>query len=249
MYALKTAVYLLNRIPSKAVPKTPFELWTIRKPSLRHLHVWGCLAEARVYNPHEMKLDSRTVSGYFIGYPEKSKGYRFYCPKHSSRIVETGNAKFIENGEVSGSANKQIVDINKIRDNVSLPINISTSTIVPKVVPELQEQNNGEQHLNEEAPHEEPNPPQIDINEPRGIALNKPVRVRRSTISDDYVVYLQEPDYDCGIDNDPIYFSQAINNDKSDKWIDAMKEELKSMTQNNVCDLVELLEGSKRVGC
>ena len=26
MYTLKTAVYLLNRVPSKAVPKTPFEL-------------------------------------------------------------------------------------------------------------------------------------------------------------------------------------------------------------------------------
>ena len=63
-----------------------------------------------------------------------------------------GNAKFIENGEVSGSANKQNVDINKIRVNVSLPINISTSTVVPNVVPELQEQNNGKQHLNEEAP-------------------------------------------------------------------------------------------------
>ena len=57
-YALKNAVYLLNRIPSKAVPKNPFELWSGRKPSLRHLHVWGCLAEARMYNPHEKKLDS-----------------------------------------------------------------------------------------------------------------------------------------------------------------------------------------------
>ena len=94
-YALKTEVYLLNRIPSKVVPKTPFELWTGRKPSLRHLHVWGCPAEARMYNPHEKKLDSRTVSGYFIGYPEKSKGYRFYCPNHSSRIIEIGNARFI----------------------------------------------------------------------------------------------------------------------------------------------------------
>ena len=108
IYAFKTAVYLLNRIPSKAVPKTPFELWTGRKPSLRHLHVWGCPVEARVYNPHEKKLDSRTVRGYFIGYPEKSKGYRFYCPNHSSRIVETGNAKFIENGEVSGSAKNRL---------------------------------------------------------------------------------------------------------------------------------------------
>ena len=58
MYALKTAMYLQNRVPSKAIPKTPFELWINRKPSLRHLHVWDCLIEARVYNPHEKKLDS-----------------------------------------------------------------------------------------------------------------------------------------------------------------------------------------------
>ena len=106
MYALKTAVYLLNRIPSKAVPKIHFKLWTGRKPNLIHLHFWGCPTKARVYNPHEMKLDSRTISDYFIGYQEKSKGYRFYCLDHNSRILEMGNAKFIENGEVSGSAKK-----------------------------------------------------------------------------------------------------------------------------------------------
>jgi len=39
MYDLKSTMYLLNRIPSKAIQKTPFELWTRRKPSLRHLHV------------------------------------------------------------------------------------------------------------------------------------------------------------------------------------------------------------------
>ena len=32
MEALKTAVYLLNKAPTKAVPKTPFELWIGRKP-------------------------------------------------------------------------------------------------------------------------------------------------------------------------------------------------------------------------
>ena len=51
--ALKTAMYILNKVPSKAVPKTPFELWTGRKPSLRHIHIWGCPVEARIYNPHE----------------------------------------------------------------------------------------------------------------------------------------------------------------------------------------------------
>ncbi|KAJ1387920.1 Retrovirus-related Pol polyprotein from transposon TNT 1-94 [Sesbania bispinosa] len=63
----------------------------------------GQCAEVMIYNPHEKKLDGRTISGYFIDYPKKSKGYKFYCPNHSMRIVESGNARFIENGQFSGS--------------------------------------------------------------------------------------------------------------------------------------------------
>ena len=37
--ALKTAAYILNRVPTKAVAKTPYELWTGRKPSLKHFHI------------------------------------------------------------------------------------------------------------------------------------------------------------------------------------------------------------------
>lgn len=101
--ALKMAMYILNRVPTKAVPKTPFELWKGWKPSLRHMRAWGCPSEVRIYNPQEKKLDPRTISGYFIGYAERSKGYRFYCPSHSTRIVESRNAKFLENDLISGS--------------------------------------------------------------------------------------------------------------------------------------------------
>ncbi|KAD4888796.1 hypothetical protein E3N88_20869 [Mikania micrantha] len=65
--ALKTAVHILNRVSSKSVPKTPYELWTERKPSLRYMKIWGCLAEAKLYNPFLMKLDMKTVTCYFIG--------------------------------------------------------------------------------------------------------------------------------------------------------------------------------------
>ena len=41
--ALHTAVYLLNHSPSKAIAVTPYELWKGRKPSLRHLAVWGVM--------------------------------------------------------------------------------------------------------------------------------------------------------------------------------------------------------------
>lgn len=37
--ALKTAVHILNRVPSKVVPKTPYELWVDRKSTLNYLHV------------------------------------------------------------------------------------------------------------------------------------------------------------------------------------------------------------------
>ena len=96
--ALKTVVYILNRVPTKAATKTPYEHWTSKKPSLKHLHIWGYLAEARPYRPREKKLDSRTVSCYFIGYYERSRGYKFYDPTTKS-IFETGNARFFEDVE------------------------------------------------------------------------------------------------------------------------------------------------------
>ena len=38
-YALETATYLLNLIPSKSVSKTPTELWKGCKPSLNHIRI------------------------------------------------------------------------------------------------------------------------------------------------------------------------------------------------------------------
>ncbi|PKU82600.1 Retrovirus-related Pol polyprotein from transposon TNT 1-94 [Dendrobium catenatum] len=87
--ALRTTMYILNRVPTKAIPKTPFlELWKGLKPSLRHVRVWGCPCVVRIFNPQEKKLDPRTISEHFIGYVEKSKGYRFYYPSNCTRIVE-----------------------------------------------------------------------------------------------------------------------------------------------------------------
>lgn len=78
--------------------------------------------------------------------------------------------------------------------------------------------------------------------------LRRSERQRRSIISDDYVVYSLKHECDLSIDKGPVTFQQAIECSNSEKWIDAMKEELKSMSDNNVWDLVELPEGYKRVG-
>ena len=47
----KMVVYILNRVPTKAVLKTPFELFKGWKPSLRHIRIWGYPYEVRIYNP------------------------------------------------------------------------------------------------------------------------------------------------------------------------------------------------------
>ena len=103
MEALKTAIHILNQVPSKLVPKTPYELWTGKEPSLNYLLVWGCLAEAKVFNPNIGKLDSKTVSCHFIGYPDKSKRYRFYCPDRHMKFIEIRHAVFLEDDMVRRS--------------------------------------------------------------------------------------------------------------------------------------------------
>ena len=41
-YALETFVFLLNRIPSKAIEKIPYELWAGKRPGLSFIKIWGC---------------------------------------------------------------------------------------------------------------------------------------------------------------------------------------------------------------
>ena len=65
---LKTEVGILNVVPSKAILKTPLELWCGRKPSLRYYRIWDY--PTHVLNIRNTgKLDSRTEVCLFIGYP------------------------------------------------------------------------------------------------------------------------------------------------------------------------------------
>src|SRR5438105_8527355 len=44
-------------------------------------------------------------------------------------------------------------------------------------------------------------------------------------------------------------FKEAVSNSNSAKWVEAMKDELKSMSTNDVWDLAEIPNGVKTVGC
>jgi len=116
MEALKTATHIQNKVHSKLVPKSPYELWTGRNPTLNYLRMWGCAAKAKIFNPQLNKLDHKTVSCHFIGYAENSKGYHFYCPGgHHTKFVETRYVVFLENAEISRSSQRHEVDLDEIR--------------------------------------------------------------------------------------------------------------------------------------
>ncbi|KAL6321467.1 hypothetical protein AAG906_018403 [Vitis piasezkii] len=223
-----------GRIPSKAVAKTPYELWTSKKPSIRHLHVWGCPAEARPYKPNEKKLDSKTVSCYFVGYSERSRGFKFYDPSTRS-FFETGNAKFIEDVELSGREPLRKVVFEE--ESVNIPIittghghimfndtiqNVQSITGIqdtPEIPPaQVMEPIQVHQEVTQQ-----PQEPQVQV------PLRRSTRERRSTISDDYVVYLQEHEFDMGLEDDPISVIELPKGVKpiGCKWIFKTKRDSK----------------------
>ena len=78
-YALETTTYILNLVPFKSVPTTLIELWTERKPSLKHIRLWGC--PAHVLKGKSNKLEPRTEVCFLVVYPRGTKAGLFYSLK------------------------------------------------------------------------------------------------------------------------------------------------------------------------
>jgi hypothetical protein len=211
MEALKTATHILNKVSSKSVPTTPYERWTGREPSLRYMRVWGCPAEAKVFNPNIGKLDPKTVSCHFTGYTEKSKGYRFYCHNRHTKFVETTHAVFLESEMVRGSMVPREIDLEEkwvyvptpmIQGPVFLPRVVPTLAVQPTVVPEpvasspVQTMSENQETVLQDptepiVAQEEPGQsPELEV--PAIEAPRRSQRVRKSAIPNDYEVYNSE---------------------------------------------------------
>ncbi|XP_066341538.1 uncharacterized protein [Miscanthus floridulus] len=66
--AVATAVYLLNRAPTKALDGvTPYEAWHGRKPNVHYFRTFGCIAYVKSTKPYLKNLDDRGTPVVFIG--------------------------------------------------------------------------------------------------------------------------------------------------------------------------------------
>ncbi|GBO15517.1 Retrovirus-related Pol polyprotein from transposon TNT 1-94 [Araneus ventricosus] len=87
--AVCTATYFQNRLSTKPNKKTPYELWTNRKPDLSHIRIFECKAYAYVLKQKRGKLEDKAVEGVFLGYDNRSKGYRIYLGDNNIMISRT----------------------------------------------------------------------------------------------------------------------------------------------------------------
>ena len=61
---LETAIYILNKVRSKSIDVTPYEIWTNKKPYFPHIKVWVC--------------EAKSDKCLFVGYPKETMGDQFH---------------------------------------------------------------------------------------------------------------------------------------------------------------------------
>ena len=92
--AVNTAVYLLNRAPTKSVVgMTPYEAWYGHKPTVDHLRTFGCVAHVKTVTGHTSKLADRSTPMVLVGYEKGTKAYHA-CNLSTNKVIVTRDMVF-----------------------------------------------------------------------------------------------------------------------------------------------------------
>lgn len=263
--AVMTANFLQNRLPSNSVTSTPHELWHGEKPYFSNLHRFGSKCFVKVPDEHRRKLDAKAEDGIFLGFDMESKAFRVFIPaKNTVRISR--DVKFCDDISQQKPKPKTAIEITKpkpVRSIVEeVEIDMTPFTFDARndtddddddsVIDQRQAEETAEQ------PAVDKGNAQENVAEPDGDDNAPPATpVRRSERSNKGVPpkrYMEECGLitECGYivhDGEPKTYNQAVSSDQKDKWMEAMKAEMSSLTDNETWDLVELPAGRNAIGC
>ena len=241
--ALLSACHIHNRIPSRKAKVSPYELWNGRKPNLNYIKVWGCLAFYRVTDPQRTKLGFRALKSVFVGYAENSKAYRL-LDLDSNVIVESRDVHFIENKFRHDSTYELEPTQTQIRDNLGMNFRSNLGLSLNSNV--------GSTSIGKSSQTQE----QVDLR--RSQRVRKEKNLDSDFISSQAIVFLVEGDRKnvtnkisivLSIEDDPKSFSEAMTSRDVAFWKEAINNEMDSLISNNTWILVDLLQGSKPIGC
>ncbi|GKA42243.1 retrovirus-related pol polyprotein from transposon TNT 1-94 [Tanacetum coccineum] len=126
--AVATACYTQNRsIIISTHGKTAYHIINDRKPSIKHLHIFGCTCYITRDGENLDKMKEKGDPCVMVGYSTQSKGYRVYN-KRTRLIVESIHIKFDEIKEMMSDHNSS--DLAPQRQEMSVE-NVS-SGLVPQ---------------------------------------------------------------------------------------------------------------------
>ncbi|KAK2352400.1 secreted RxLR effector protein [Trifolium repens] len=219
-HALLTAAYTLNHVPSKKVEKTPYEIWSGKKPHLSFMKVWGC--EVYVKRLITTKLEPKSDKCLFVGYPKETRGYYFYNPSEG-KVFVARTGVFLEREFISKGISGRNVELEEIQE----PPTIGQSM---------------EEHEREPQDVVEEQPAQVEQIQRRSNRIRHEPERYGYLITEQGDVLLMDQD-------EPVTYQEAITGPESEKWLEAMKSEIDSMYTNQVWNLVEPPVGVRPIGC
>ncbi|KAK3930023.1 Copia protein [Frankliniella fusca] len=246
--SLLTAVYLLNRSPTRALDgdKVPAELWYGVRPNLQKLRVFGC--NAYVCKSKEQcagKFDSRSKKCFLLGYVEN--GYRLWSIE-DKRVITARNVVFDETKNTFNKnyiVNDAVNDMNE-NDDVSDDVNDDDTEL-----PEMEEFD--------------------EVSADTGLRRSTRVRIQprhlqdyvtlasiaslvselsESGEADDSICYDRVEPSVMDLCNDvPVLFDDIQYRKDKNKWMKAVNEELQALKENETWELVSLPSHKKPINC
>jgi transposase InsO family protein len=228
--AVATACYLHNRCPTKTAEpdKTPFELWTGKKPALDHLRVFGCKAFGHIPADIRKKLDKRAKEYTMIGYAVESKGYKLWDASQKT-ITISRDVTFDENWTRKEKEDQKNQEENCIYLDMEKDPQSSEGLAHEEPVGVSEEDTEERQEEFEEA-QESP---------------ARPLRTRRAPTQWWKVVHSAN----VALAGDPATYKEALDREDSKHWKEAMDAEYKSLVENKTWNLVQLPPGRQAIGC
>ena len=112
-HAILSATLSLNRSPTKANDKTPYEMWKGKVPNLSFIRVWGCEAYVKIRS--DDKLAPRSDKCYFVGYPKETHGYYFYS-RHENKVFVARDAVFLEKDFLSRRKSGRKFELTEVQE-------------------------------------------------------------------------------------------------------------------------------------
>ncbi|KAF2354576.1 Integrase catalytic core [Trinorchestia longiramus] len=221
-HAVRTAAYIRNRSFNKRTGKTPFEMFTGKKPDISNMHIFGSKCFAKRQNSG--KLDPRSEQGFFVGYDPCSPAYLIYFPE-THQIKRVRCVTFCD----KISRDVMIEDVFIAVDNPaelkqSGKTDKAEAGLKPGTVPEgIQNKTHLDEKPIRRFPLREKKPP---------IYLKDYVDQDECDITNHVV------DYCYRVNSIPKSYPEAISSPDSVEWQKAMSDEMATLVENETFELV-----------